>query len=142
MPSDIRLADDNGCFVCGKSNPIGLKLDFEFEGDEYVTYFTPKKEHQGWVGIVHGGLVSTILDEVMTRSIHERGINAVTGEMTVRLRRPAPIGRRLRFAGKIDEERPDSRVILCSARATDEDGVLLAEATGKIVRIANGSRDE
>ncbi len=142
MPSDIRLADDNGCFVCGKSNPIGLKLEFAFEGDEYVTYFTPRKEHQGWVGIVHGGLVATVLDEVMTRSIHVRGINAVTGEMTIRLKRPAPIGRRLRFAGKLDEERANSRVILCSAKATDEDGTLLAEATGKIVRIADGRRDE
>lgn len=136
MPSDIRLADDNGCFVCGKSNPIGLKLEFAFEGDEYVTYFTPKKEHQGWVGIVHGGLVATVLDEVMTRSIHVRGVNAVTGEMTVRLKRPAPIGSRLRFAGKTDEMRPNSRVILASARATDEDGVVLAEATGKIVRVS------
>jgi uncharacterized protein (TIGR00369 family) len=135
MPSDIQLADDNGCFVCGKLNPIGLKLEFEFEGDEYVTYFTPAKEHQGWAGIVHGGIVSTVLDEVMTRSIHVKGINAVTGEMTVRFRKPTPVGRKLRFAGRVESE--NGRVISCSARATDEDGTLLAEATGKIIKIAD-----
>ncbi len=135
LPSNIELADDNGCFVCGKSNPIGLKLEFDTEGDEYVTYFTPAKEHQGWVGIVHGGIISTVLDEVMARYCHVLGYNAVTGEMTVRLKRPAGIGQKLRFAARIDEMKPNSRVILCSARATDEDGVPIAEATGKIVRV-------
>lgn len=134
MPSNINLADDNGCFVCGKLNPIGLKLDFAFEGDEYVTYFTPMKEHQGWVGIVHGGIVATVLDEVMTRSIHAKGINAVTGEITVRFKQPARVGHKLRFAGRIVEE--NSRLIFCTARATDEDGTLIAEATGKMIRIA------
>lgn len=133
MPDELKLEDDNGCFVCGKANPIGLKLEFAFEGDEYVTYFTATKEHQGWSGIVHGGIVSTVLDEVMTRSIHAQGINAVTGEMTVRFRKPTPVGKRLRFAGRVESE--NGRVISCSAKATDEDGALLAEATGKIIRI-------
>jgi len=134
MPSEIELNDDNGCFVCGKSNPIGLKLDFAVEGDEYVTYFTPAKEHQGWVGIVHGGIVSTVLDEVMTRSVHVRGISAVTGEISVRFRKPTPVGKRLRFAGRVESE--NGRVISCSARATDEDGMPLAEATAKIIKVA------
>ena len=132
--SKVELNDDNGCFVCGKSNPIGLKLDFAIEGDEYVTYFTPAKVHQGWVGIVHGGIVSTVLDEVMTRSIHVKGINSVTGEMTVRFRKPTPVGKRLRFAGRVESE--NGRVIACSARATDDEGALLAEASAKIVKVA------
>ncbi len=131
--SSIELTDDNGCFVCGKANPIGLKLDFAIEGDEYVTYFTPAKEHQGWVGIVHGGIVSTVLDEVMTRAIHVNGVNAVTGEMTVRFRKPTPVGRQVRFAGRVDSE--EGRVISCAAKATDEDGTLLAEATAKIIKV-------
>jgi len=120
--------------VCGKSNPIGLKLEFAIEGEEYVTYFTPKKEHQGWVDIVHGGIMSTILDEVMARYVHVLGHNAVTGEITVRLKRPARIGQRLRFAGKVVTE--DRRVIHTSARATDDEGNLIAEATGRMVRVA------
>ncbi|MCE5314890.1 MAG: PaaI family thioesterase [Armatimonadota bacterium] len=133
MSEISKLDNDDGCFVCGKSNPIGLKLDFAMEGDEYVTYFTPQKEHQGWVGITHGGIVCTVLDEVMTRFVHDQGNEAVTGEITVRLKRPALIGARLRFAGKIESDSP--RVIGCSGRATDESGNVIAEATAKVVRI-------
>ncbi|MHB9036552.1 MAG: PaaI family thioesterase [Armatimonadota bacterium] len=133
MSNISRLDDDNGCFVCGKSNPIGLKLEFEMEGDEYVTYFTPGKEHQSWLGFTHGGIVCTVLDEVMARYIYDMGHNAVTGEITVRIKHPAPTGMRLRFAGKIESE--NHRVINCSARATDESGNVIAEATGKMVRL-------
>lgn len=134
MPSKLGLDDDNGCFVCGKLNPIGLKLEFSQEGDEYVTYFTPRKEHQGWIGIVHGGIVSTVLDEVMARYLHTLGLPAVTGEITVRLKRPMPIGEPVKFAGRIESE--SGRVIHCSARATNGDGQVLAEATSKMVKVA------
>jgi acyl-coenzyme A thioesterase PaaI-like protein len=128
-----KLNDNNGCFACGKANPIGLHLEFEQEGEEYVTYFTPAKEHQGWHDITHGGIICTVLDEVMARYVYIKGYNAVTGEMTVRMKRPAPTGSRLRVAGKIDSE--SHRVINCSACATDDEGNLIAEAIGKMVRI-------
>ena len=134
MPANLPLEDDSGCFVCGKSNPIGLKLDFAFEGEEYVTYFTPRKEHQGWVDIAHGGIISTVLDEVMARYVYVLGHNAVTGEITVRLKRPARIGRRLRFAGKVESE--NRRVIDTSARATDDEGNVIAEATARMVKVS------
>lgn len=133
MSGNLQLNDDNWCFACGKNNPIGLKLDFTNEGDEYVTYFTPAKEHQGWAGVTHGGIVSTLLDEVMTRKLNAIGIKAVTGEISVRFRRPARVGARLRFAGKLESE--SGRVFFTTARATDEDGNIIAEATGKIVKI-------
>ena len=134
MQNILGLADDDGCFVCGKSNPIGLKLEFVQEGEEYVTYFTPEKQHQGYLGITHGGIVSMVLDEVMARYCHALGHKAVTGELVVRLRKPAQTGIRLRFAGKIESDA--GRVIKCSATATDDDGQLIAEATGKIIKVA------
>jgi uncharacterized protein (TIGR00369 family) len=133
MSEISQLNNDDGCFACGKSNPIGLHLEFEQEDGEYVTYFTPAKEHQGWLGITHGGIVCTVLDEVMARAVYELGCNAVTAEMTVRMKRPAPTGARLRFAGRIESE--NHRIIDCSARATDEDGHLIAEATGRMMRV-------
>lgn len=133
MPTKLDLNDDNGCFACGKANPIGLKLEFVIEGDEYVTYFTPRKEHQGWHGIVHGGIISTVLDEVMARSVYTAGHNAVTGEITVRLKRPAQIGQRLRVAGKMESE--DRRVIHTSAKITDDNGATIAEATARMVKV-------
>lgn len=133
MSEISKLNDDNGCFACGIANPIGLHLEFEQEGEEYVTYFLPAKEFQGWKDITHGGIICTVLDEVMARAVYEQGIKAVTGEMTVRLKRPATIGVRMRVAGKIESE--SHRVINCSARATDDSGNVIAEATGKMVRV-------
>lgn len=133
MPSNLELTDDQWCFACGIQNPIGLKLEFVEEGDEYVTYFTPQKQHQGWQGVTHGGIVSTLMDEVMARKIHVMGISAVTGEMCVRFRKPALVGTRIRFAGRIESQ--NGRVIATRGIATDEDGNVIAEATGKIVRV-------
>ena len=135
MSDKLALSDDDGCFACGKSNPIGLKLDFAMEGEEYVTYFVPEKAHQGWLGIAHGGIVSTVMDEVMARSLHVTGVKAVTGEMTVRFVHPAKVGARIRFAGQVDSE--NGRVIQCSARATDEDGNRIAEASAKMVKVTD-----
>ena len=133
MPAKLELADDNNCFACGKRNPIGLKLEFVREADEYVTYFTPAKQHQGWIGITHGGLLNTVFDEVMVRDAWDRGLNAVTAEITVRFKRPAEVGRRLRFAARIESE--NGRIVECSARATDHSGVLVAQAVGRLVRV-------
>ena len=133
MSEDIKLNDDGGCFVCGQSNPIGLKLELTQEDDEYVTYFTPQKEHQGFEGITHGGIISTVMDEVMARYTHVLGYSAVTGEITVRLKRPAHIGNKLRFSGCILSE--EGRVINCGAEAMDEDGEIVATATAKMVKV-------
>jgi len=129
----MKLANDGMCFACGVNNPIGLKLRFEFDADEYVTRFTPDPVHQGWVGMTHGGFVCTVMDEVMARIVYERGVNAVTGEITVRFRKPMRIGKAVTFRSRIVSE--EGRVVHTSASAVDEDGVLVAEATAKMVRV-------
>ena len=55
----------NHCFGCGRDNPIGLKLDMHMEDGRCVAYFTPKAEHESYGDRMHGGLTSTLLDEVM-----------------------------------------------------------------------------
>lgn len=134
MPSKLELSDNNECFVCGKNNPIGMKLEFAIEGDEYVTHFTPRKEHQGWQGIVHGGIVSTVLDEIMGRYTHILGLHAVTAEITVRLKRPMRVEETYKITGRVDSEK--GRVVHCSAQATDKDGQLIAEATAIMIKVA------
>ena len=57
--------ETNHCFGCGRDNPIGLKLDMKLDGDRCVAYFTPKAEHESYGDRMHGGLTSTLLDEVM-----------------------------------------------------------------------------
>lgn len=122
----MQLDVDGMCFACGPKNPIGLKLEFHFEGDDYVTTFEVKPEHQGWEGIAHGGLLATVLDEVMTRVMWEKGINTVTGRLEVRYRAPAPVGLVLEIRGRIARHR--SHVVETEATATAPDGRIIAEA--------------
>ena len=69
----MKLRDEGKCFACGPNNPIGLKLDFQFSGDSYVAKFTPSAQYQGYDGITHGGIVSTLLDEAMAKLVWVKG---------------------------------------------------------------------
>ena len=129
----MTLQDDQMCFVCGPKNPIGLRLEFSFEGERYVTRFTAGPEHQGYAGVTHGGIVSAVLDEVMARLVHVKGFSAVTAEMTVRLKQPARTGHELVFAGWIAGER--GRIIDCAAEARDLSGNIVAEATARMMKV-------
>jgi acyl-coenzyme A thioesterase PaaI-like protein len=116
----IPLDDDAMCFCCGSKNPIGLKLEFETTAEGRMrTIWTPRKEHQGFKDIVHGGLVATVLDEVMVRLLYIRGIRAVTAGMETRLRRPLQWGRAYRFEGWIVQDR--GRAVITEAEAAEAD---------------------
>lgn len=129
----MEIQDDGMCFACGPNNPIGLKLTFDFEDGKYVTRFTPKREHQGYTGITHGGIMSTLLDEVMARLVWQLGHKAVTAELKIRLVKPAPTGEELIVSGWIASEA--RRVIECAAEARNTGGVLIAEATGRMIKV-------
>lgn len=89
------------CFACGNLNPIGLKLKFAEENETYMTKFTAGPEHQGYDGIVHGGIISTLLDEITARYLYSKGYNAVTARLEVRYKKPTPIGVELDITGNI-----------------------------------------
>ena len=129
----MRLGVDDMCFACGEKNPIGLKLEFRFEGDEYVTTFQVRPEYQGWAGIAHGGLVATVLDEVMARLLWEKQINAITGKLEVRYHKPVPIGDTLDIRGRIT--RQSSRGVETTAEARSADGSVVAEARAVSVEV-------
>lgn len=103
---ELLLKDDRWCFACGHHNPHGLHLqDIHLEDDACVCTFTPEKWHQGWAEILHGGITSTLLDEVMTHLIYRRGLDAVTAEMTVRLKARIPIGEPVRVEARFSRMR-------------------------------------
>jgi uncharacterized protein (TIGR00369 family) len=100
------MQDSNSwCFACGEENPIGLKLKFYEENGEYCSTFTAQCEHQGYNGIVHGGIVSALLDEIMARYIYAQGFNAVTARLEVRYHRPTPIFEQLSIRSRIVNKR-------------------------------------
>ncbi len=128
-----ELADDGHCFVCGPKNPIGLKLDFSFDGKTITTEFVPKKEHQGYMNIVHGGIIATLLDEVMVKLAIELGMPAVTAQMDTRLKKALHIGEKITVSAEILEAR--KKLLIASAKAVTVDGTVIAEAKGKLVKI-------
>lgn len=129
------LEDDAMCFCCGVRNPIGLKLEFEATPEGRMrTVWTPRKEHQGFKDIVHGGLVATVLDEVMVRLLYLLDIHAVTASMETRLLAPLQWGRPYRFEGWIVEDR--KRAVITEAEAVDpESGARVAWGKATCVRV-------
>ncbi len=122
----MRLDVDDMCFACGKGNPIGLKLDFRFEGEEYVTEFEVKPEYQGWAGIVHGGLLATVFDETMARLLLAKELKAITARLNVRYQGPLSVGESVTVRARITKQR--SPLIETAAEAAKADGTVVAEA--------------
>lgn len=136
MP-EIDLVDDHGCFACGGLNPDGLRIAFEYpEPGRCRAVLRLDRRFQGWRGILHGGIVSTILDECFAHACggpsRGAGEKAVTAEMTVRFKKPVPIGQMVIGEGRV--VRAGGRLVVCAATLADETGTVLAEATGKLIR--------
>lgn len=134
------LEDGGMCFCCGSKNPIGLKLEFEMLPDGRMrTYWTPRIEHQGFKDIVHGGLVATLLDEVMIRLLYALGIRAVTAELNTRLLLPLRSGRRYRFESRLIQDR--GRLVTAEGEGfDDESGERVASGSAKCVRVERAAR--
>ncbi len=120
------------CFACGKDNPIGLKLEFELTEAQYSTVFIPGPEHQSYDGRVHGGIITTLLDEVIAGFVHKStGKDAFTARLEVRYRQPVPIGQPLRAVARPIKQK--GRMYEMQGELFLADGQLAAEATGKIL---------
>ena len=89
------------CFGCGQNNPIGLKLRFEREGRVVRAEFAPDKHYQGWPGVVHGGIITCMLDEAMSHAAHFEGLSCLTVKMGVRFKRPTLVDEPLVITGSI-----------------------------------------
>ncbi len=122
------------CFVCGPDNPIGLHLVFRLEGGECRSEFTPNKNHQGYPGIVHGGMIYAALDDVMANWLYLQGARAYTARCEIRYRHPAHEGERLFLAGRERSRRRN--LVEMEGRATRAaDGKVIATATATFALI-------
>ncbi len=129
------------CFCCGKENPIGLKLNFTWDNGIARAEFMPTELHQGWSGIVHGGIVSCLLDEGLTYAAYFTGIDCITARMQVRLRRLVPIGEPLTITSSIIKK--TRRLVETRATLSLKDGTPVAEGTATmyVVSIKGRSAD-
>lgn len=124
----LVLEDDHRCFACGMDNPDGLRLEWKVDGLTTTTEYTPERKYQGWKGILHGGIIATLLDEAMTRLAWITYGGALTAEMTVRFVAPARIGEVLIIRGEIVGVR---RKIIDMKASIHSSGVLIAHSTGR-----------
>lgn len=129
----------SGCFVCGQENESGLKARFFWDGDKAICDITASEAFAGYRNLFHGGVVATLLDEVMIKALLAQEILAVTAELTVRFKMPVYCGDRLHFEGwKIGEK---GVVYLTQGQAINQDGKTVAEATAKYVKPRSGLSD-
>jgi acyl-coenzyme A thioesterase PaaI-like protein len=128
------LRDNPRCFVCGKENPAGLGVDFKIDREQRAigAKFTPSDIYQGYEGIVHGGILSALLDEAMVKLTVGLGTPAVTAQMTVTFRVPSAPGDELFISGRLTHE---SRRLIQAEAKIERGPILIAEAKGKLLRI-------
>ncbi|UCF72501.1 MAG: PaaI family thioesterase [Deltaproteobacteria bacterium] len=125
---DIPKLEGYNCFACGTANPIGLNLRFYRRGGYVCSDITLEKNYEGWENMAHGGIVSTLLDEVMSWAvIYFRRTFFVTRSMRIKYVRPVPLYRLLTVKGTMIE---GQNRYLCKARGLiqDEDKNILARA--------------
>ena len=132
---NIQKPQGYNCFACGTANPIGLNLQFYRFGDAVFSDITLGKNHEGWENVAHGGIVSTLLDEVMSWSImYFKKVFLVTRKMEVKYIRPVLIGTPLVVKGEvIDDSEPPK--IRARAYIRDDERNLLVRSTGEFIEL-------
>ena len=125
------------CFACGPRNPVGLKLHFERDGDRIVSRFTALEEYQGFPGYLHGGIITAILDEVMSRvSLVLDNRWSMTAGIDVHFRKPVFIGQEVTAVAEHLES--NRRMVTARAELLLADGTAAARATGKFFYVPGG----
>jgi len=125
---DERFAfEPHNCFACGTLNTGGLNLDLHVDGERCWTDLEIPERFQGWDEIAHGGIVATILDEVMAWSLVDADSWGLTARLTVEFKRPVPLGRPIHAEGWITESR---------RRVATTAGRIVAAGTGEVLATA------
>lgn len=146
--SKIKIAgqlqpNSRHCFVCGLENPVGLKLRIYQTGPSVIeTAYTAPEHFQGYPGVLHGGIVASLLDEISGRA-HMGDPSAprfmFTAKMEIKYRKNVPIGKPLKIIGKAGKSR--GKMAEGWAGIYDENGILLAEASTLLVNVPADTLD-
>src|SRR5579883_631196 len=136
--------DYQRCFACGQRNEHGLHMVFRQEENTVVCDIQPHAEHQGFPGIIHGGIIATMLDEAMNRTslFMQDPTWMMTGRMEVRYRRYVPYGPLLRVRAWLGSQR--RRLIEAHGKVTlaEDETVVFAESTGTFLSLTPAMLDE
>lgn len=132
--SQLHARPQSNCFVCGQNNPRGLRIHFERQdGGEMSANWRPDPEWEGFAGIVHGGVVSTVLDEAMSKAVAATRTEALTAELRVRFRHHVASGETFVIRGWIVKR--NRRLIETEASLTAPDGTEHAHAWARFLTL-------
>jgi uncharacterized protein (TIGR00369 family) len=126
--SQQKLSDDSYCFACGSLNPIGLHMEVSYLEEKAVSNLCLRREFQGWHDIVHGGVVATILDEIMAHAVMHYVGKGVTTSLQITYRDPVPVGQEVSAVGYVVERKSRAAVARGEIRRAGNGKVL---ATGE-----------
>ena len=133
----MRVENNNRCFACGKENPFGLQVnpDIAPDGAEVKIECTPPDHFQGWANVIHGGILSTLLDEAITYvGIASFDGPAVTAQLEIRFKKPATAGDKLIITA--NRVKMTKRLIEVEAHINSENGARIAEGSGKVMKVS------
>ncbi len=138
LPSDtltpMAHTAQNRCFGCGPANAAGLHLEFLLAGDGSVVCRTTVPDRfEGHPGYLHGGVIATLLDEIMSKSVRARGLTAMTRHMEIDYLRPVPSGAPIRLEGRLAGSEGSKH--WSQARILDAKGHVLAEGRGLFIEV-------
>lgn len=132
MVGNPELEEFPDCFGCGARNPSGLKLSLRLDDGDLTTEFVPRGEHQGWPGIVHGGIITSLL--------YYQGVVTMMKSMDTRFRRAARTGAKIFARARLVDH--SERTMNVSAKLTDEDGELIAEGDAVLVILSRNQKEK
>ena len=132
LSANALASSANGCFVCGPANAAGLQVRFRLDGEVCRAVFTPASHHVGYDGVTHGGILFSLLDDVMANTIFLGGERCYTAKAEVRYRQALEVGTPVRLEGVL--RRRKGRLAICEGRVVrQQDDVVIAEATGSFM---------
>jgi len=124
---------DKDCFGCGSENHAGLQMTFETNGNQIRTRLTVPSRFRGWSKLVHGGVISTILDETMSwAAINLTKSFILTKKMTIQFQRPIYVESALCGIASIKEKIGERKAVV-TAELFDDQGRLCATSEGEFV---------
>jgi acyl-coenzyme A thioesterase PaaI-like protein len=133
--------EPHNCFACGTLNAGGLHLDLHVDGERCWADLAIPARFQGWDEIAHGGIVTTILDEVMAWSLVDSDNWGLTARLTVDFKRPVPLERPIRAEGWITQAR--RRLVTTAGQIIDAaSGEVLATAEATYVAATDDRKQE
>jgi uncharacterized protein (TIGR00369 family) len=129
------------CFLCGLENPQGLKLSFyEDEENRVIVHYVPQDQHQGYPGVLHGGIICAMLDETIGRTLVREDIWAMTAELNVRFLKSVPLGQPLTVIGEMVRLR--SRTMEGKGEIRLADNTVAATAEAKYFILSAAQTDQ